>query len=72
VNGGHHHLTLVDRWHPSLLEEGARGGHHHLVVALDDAVLLRGVRGREVALDPLVGIVRRKLSCRELTTVVRA
>jgi hypothetical protein len=58
VNGVHRCLTLVDCWHPSLLEEGAGSGHHRLVAALNDAVLLWGVRCEEVALDPLIGAVR--------------
>ena len=62
----------VDRWHPSLLEEGAGGGDHRLVAAFNDAVLLRGVRRGEVALDPLVDVVRRELSRRELAAVVHA
>jgi hypothetical protein len=67
VDDSHHYLTPIECRHPSLLEEGASGGHHCLVVTLDDAVLLRGVRHGEVTMDPLVGIVRR-----ELTVVVRA
>jgi len=72
VDGGHHRLTPVDRRHPSLLEEGTGGGHHRLVAALDDAVLLRSVRRGEVAVDPLIGAVRRELGRRELAAVVRA
>jgi hypothetical protein len=55
-----------------LLEEGAGGGHHGLVVVLNDAVLLRGVWGREVALDPFVGAVHHELSRRELAAIVGA
>ena len=72
MHDGHHRLPPVDRRHPSLLEEGAGGSRHRLVSALDDAVLLRGVRGREVTLNPLVGAVCRDLSRRELAAVIRA
>jgi hypothetical protein len=70
MNGGHHRLTPVDGRHPPLLEEGTSGGHHRLLAALDDAVLLWSVRRGVVALDALVGVVRRELSCRELAAVV--
>jgi hypothetical protein len=72
MDDSHHRLSLVDCRHPSLLEEGAGGGHHGLVAALNDAILLRGVRRREVALDTLVGAVRREFSRRELAAVVGA
>ena len=69
MDSSHHCLTLVDGRHPSLLEEGASGGHHHLVAALHDAVLLRCVRRREVALDPLISAIRHELRLCELTIV---
>jgi hypothetical protein len=72
MDDSHHRLPLVDCWHPSLLEEGAGGGHHRLVAALNDAVLLWGVRRGEVTLDSLIGAVRRELSRRELAAVVGA
>jgi hypothetical protein len=72
MDDSHHRLSRVDCRHPSLLEEDVGGGHHCLVATLNDAVLLRGVRRREVALDPLVGAVRRELSCRELAAIVSA
>jgi hypothetical protein len=71
VNGGQHCLTPVDGRHPPLLEESTSGGHHHLAAALDDAVLLQSVRCKVVALDALVGAVRRELSCHEIAAVVR-
>ena len=43
VDGGHHHLSQEDGWHAPMLEQGTHHRHHHLVVAFDDAVLLRGV-----------------------------
>jgi hypothetical protein len=49
--------------------EQVGGSHHRLVVALDDAVLLRSVWRREVAVDPLIGAVRRELGRRELAAV---
>jgi hypothetical protein len=64
VNGGHHRLTLVDCRHPPLLEEGTRSGHHRLVAAPDNSVLLPSVRRGVVALDALVGAIRRELSRR--------
>jgi hypothetical protein len=72
MDGSHHCLPLVDCQHPSLLEEGAGGGHHGLVVALNDAILLRGVRHGEVALDTLVSAAHRELSRRELAATVGA
>ena len=41
-------------------------------MALNDAVLLRGVWGREVAQDPLIGAIRHELSCCEFTIIVHA
>lgn len=38
MDDGHHCLTVVDRRHPSMLEEGPGGGHHHLVSAPDCGV----------------------------------
>jgi hypothetical protein len=72
MDGNHHRLSPVDCRHPSLLEEGAGGGHYGLVAALNDVVLLRGVRRGEVALNTLVGAVRRELSRCELAAVVGA
>jgi hypothetical protein len=72
VDDSHHRLTLVECRHPSLLEEGTGGGHDRLVVALDDAILLWGVRHGEVMMDPLVGAICHELGRSELTAVVRA
>jgi hypothetical protein len=72
MDDSHHRLSLVDCRHPSLLEEGVGSGHHGLVAALNDAVLLQGVRRGQVVLDTLVGAVRRELNHHELTTVVGA
>ena len=72
MDGSHHCLPPVDCRHPSLLEEGVGGGHHRLVAALNDVVLLWGVWRGEVALDPLIGALRRELSHRELGAVVGA
>jgi hypothetical protein len=62
MDGSHHHLPLVDCRNPSLLVEGAGGSHHHLVAVLNDVFLLWSVHLGEVALDPLIGAVRRELA----------
>lgn len=72
MDGGHHRLPLVERWHSSLLEDGAHHCHHSLIPALDNAILLWGVWGRVVALDPLVGTIRGEFRRHELAAIVHA
>src|SRR6185369_5983009 len=65
-------LSPEDGRHAPLLEEGPGHPHHRLVAPLDDAILLRAVRRRVVALDALIRAVRCELDRRELAAVVGA
>jgi hypothetical protein len=57
-----HYLSLEDNRHSPLFEESPSYPHSRLVAPLDDAVLLRDVRRREVALNALIRVVRPELS----------
>jgi hypothetical protein len=72
VHRGHHRFSPELCRYAPLLEQGAGGCHHSLVSMLDHAVLLRQVRHRVVALDPLIRAVGGELHGSELATVVGA
>jgi hypothetical protein len=72
VDSHHQHLSPKDSRHSPLLEEGPSHPHNRLVAPLDDAVLLRVVRRRVVALNTLIRVVRREFSRRIFATVVGA
>lgn len=70
MNCFHHRLPPILGLHPSLLQQRVRSRHHGLVPALDNAVLLRRVRGGEVVLDAFIHAIGSELRGDELPTVV--
>ncbi|WVZ64979.1 hypothetical protein U9M48_014417 [Paspalum notatum var. saurae] len=71
VHGSVHRLPPKPSRQPLRLEQTARGANHHRVPALDDAVLLRGVRRRQLPVHAVRRAVFHELLGCELAAPIR-